>query len=174
MHERLKYLREKLIEVGAVKYGDFVLSSGKKSNIYIDIKLACTYPEILDLIAELMKDSVGDVEKISCIELGAVPLAVAVSLKTGLPLSIFRKRRKDYGTGDDLIGEIKPGEKICVIEDVTTTGNSVISVIERVAERGGEVKEVIVVVDREEGAEKRIKSLNVEFKPLLIKSQLMR
>ena len=121
-----------------------------------------------------MKNSVGDVEKISCIELGAVPLAVAVSLKTGLPLSIFRKRKKDYGVGEDLIGEIKPGERICVVEDVTTTGSSVISVIERVAERGGEVKEVIVVVDREEGAEKRIKSLNVEFKPLLIKSQLMR
>ncbi len=173
MHERLEYLKKKLIETGAVKYGDFILSSGKKSNIYIDIKLASTFPEILNLISNLMADSIGKVDRISCIELGAVPLAVAVSLKAELPVAIFRKIRKEYGTGGDLIGEIRSGEKICVIEDVTTTGKSVISVIDRVRKAGGDVTEVIVAVDREEGAEEIIESLNIEFKPILRKSDLM-
>ncbi len=174
MHERIEYLKNKLIESGAVKFGEFILSSGKKSNMYIDIKRASMDPEILDLISDLMADSIGEVEKLSCIELGAVPLATAVSLKTKLPLTVFRKMKKGYGTGDDLIGEIGSGERVCVIEDVTTTGKSVMSVIERVRRAGGSVREVLVAVDREEGAEKRIKSHGIEFKPILKKSDLLR
>ncbi len=143
-------LIRRLIEVKALKFGDFVLSSGQRSNVYVDIKHACTFPDILSLIAKLMKEKLDGVEfdKIACIELGGVPLAVALSLEVNKPYVIFRKRKKDYGITDDCIGEIEEGERFVVVEDVTTTGSSALSVVERVEERGGRVVKILCVVDR--------------------------
>lgn len=140
----------RLKEVGAVKFGEFTLSSGQRSNVYVDIKHACTYPDVLKLITELMAEKVKDLEfdKIACIELGGVPLAVALSMKIGKPLVIFRKRRKDYGIKDDCIGIIEEGEGFVVVEDVTTTGRSALSVVERVEKRGGNVVAILSVVNR--------------------------
>ncbi len=143
-------LIRRLKEVGAVKFGEFVLSSGQRSNVYVDVKLACTYPDILKLITELMVEKVKDIEfeRIACVELGGVPLAVSLSLRMGKPFVIFRKRRKDYGTREDCIGTVKPNERFLVVEDVTTTGRSALSVVERVEERGGRVLAVLAVVNR--------------------------
>ncbi|NOY11645.1 MAG: orotate phosphoribosyltransferase [Archaeoglobi archaeon] len=145
-------LLEMLKDAGAIKFGDFVLSSGKRSRVYIDVKQAITKPEVLEAIASQMAEKLRNIEfdRIACIELGGVPIAVALSLKTGKELVIFRKKRKEYGTGDDRIGEIRRGERVVVVEDVITTGKSARSVIERVEELGGEVKAVVAVVDREE------------------------
>ncbi|RLI84486.1 MAG: orotate phosphoribosyltransferase [Archaeoglobales archaeon] len=150
-----------LIEVGALKFGEFTLSSGKKSNVYIDIKHACTYPHVLKTISEIMSKIVKslDFDKIACIELGGVPLAVALSLRVEKPLVIFRKEKKGYGIEDDCIGDVKSGERFVVVEDVTTTGRSALSVVRRVEERGGKVVAVLTVVDREEGAKEKIKNL---------------
>ncbi len=145
-------LAEMLKGVGAVKHGDFVLSSGKKSSIYIDIKHAATKAEILDLISEEMEKLVRKLEydKIACIELGGVPIAVALSLKTKKDLVIFRKERKDYGVEGDKIGEINEGERFLVVEDVITTGRSVRRVVERIERSGGVVAGIVAVVDRQE------------------------
>ena len=143
-------LAEMLKNVGAVKFGEFILSSGQKSNVYVDIKLACTYPEILDKIVEEMerKVKVLEFDRIACIELGGVPLAVALSLRLRKPYVIFRKRRKEYGTKDELVGNIVAGEKVLVVEDVTTTGSSAMSVVERVETKGGKVVAILTVVNR--------------------------
>lgn len=144
-------LAEMLIKVGALKFGDFVLSSGKRSNVYVDIKLASTYPEILETISEEISKRLNfDFDKIACVELGGVPTAVAVSLKVRKPLVIFRKQKKDYGVGEDRIGFVGKGEKFVLIEDVITTGRSARSVIERIEKSGGKVLKVFAVVDREE------------------------
>lgn len=145
-------LTKKLLEIGALKFGDFTLSSGRKSSVYVDIKIAATQPEILEDIANAMVEKLMKYEfdKIACIELGGVPIAVTVSLKMRKPLVIFRKERKSYGLGGDTIGELKKGEKVVIVEDVVTTGRSALSVAERVKERGGEVVTIIAVVDREE------------------------
>ncbi|MCS7143467.1 MAG: orotate phosphoribosyltransferase [Archaeoglobaceae archaeon] len=161
-------LVRRLIEVGALKFGDFILSSGKRSNVYVDIKLAITYPDILEMIAEGIAEILKryEFERVACIELGGVPIATAVSLKTRKPLVIFRKEQKSYGLGGDLIGEIKEGEKIVVIEDVITTGKSALSVAERVRKRGGKVATVVAVVDREESG--------MEFESVLKLSDLIK
>ncbi|AIY90972.1 orotate phosphoribosyltransferase [Geoglobus acetivorans] len=141
-----------LVDSGAIKYGEFVLSSGKKSSVYIDIKLAVTNPEILETVAGMMAEKLKsvDFDRIACIELGGVPLAVALSLKTKKPLVIFRKKKKEYGTQEEFIGDIDRGDRIVVVEDVITTGKSAKSVVERVEKAGGKVVRVIAVVDREE------------------------
>lgn len=148
----MSQLLEMLIASGAIKRGEFVLSSGKKSSIYIDIKHAVTDPSILRKIADGMAEKLEGIEfdRIACIELGGVPIAVALSLRMSKPLVIFRKSRKDYGVQGDRIGEIKRGERIVVVEDVITTGKSAKSIVERVEKSGGEVVAVVAVVDREE------------------------
>jgi len=139
-------LIKRMIEAGSLKFGEFVLSSGRKSDYYIDIKQASSHPDILKMIAEMIeiktKEKSLEYEKIACVELGGVPLAVSLSLKTGKPYLIFRKVKKDYGVKSDMIGDLEEGDKILVIEDVTTTGSSAHSVVERVQEKGGEVKAV--------------------------------
>ena len=157
----VKKLIQRFKEIGALRFGEFTLSSGKKSRVYVDVKYACTFPDVLQEIADQMADKLKDLDfdRIACVELGGVPLAVALSLKTGKPCVIFRKARKDYGIESDAVGEIRNGENVVVVEDVTTTGISAASVVERVERRGGKVVAVLTVVDRQEGAEKRLKNL---------------
>jgi orotate phosphoribosyltransferase len=148
-------------EVGALRFGDFILSSGKKSSVYVDVKHACTFPDILEEIANQMTQKLrgSEFDRIACVELGGVPLAVALSLKTGKPYVIFRKARKDYGVESDSVGEVNAGERVVVVEDVTTTGSSAASVVERVEKRGGRVIAVLTVVDRMEGAGQKLENL---------------
>ena len=145
-------LVRRMIEVGALKFGDFVLSSGKRSRVYVDVKLASTFPDILEMIAEKMAAKLKglDFDRIACVELGGVPIAVALSLKLKKPLIIFRKERKEYGVKGDRIGEVKRGERVVVVEDVITTGSSALSAARRVEESGAVVAGIIAVVDREE------------------------
>lgn len=145
-------LVRRMIEVGALKFGDFVLSSGKRSRVYVDVKLASTFPDILEMIAEKMAAKLKglDFDRIACVELGGVPIAVALSLKLKKPLIIFRKEKKEYGVKGDRIGEVKRGERVVVVEDVITTGSSALSAARRVEESGAVVAGIIAVVDREE------------------------
>ncbi len=145
-------LIRRMIEVGALKFGDFVLSSGKRSRVYVDVKLASTFPDILEMISEGMAEKLKDLDfdRIACVELGGVPIAVALSLKMKKPLVIFRKEKKDYGVKGDRIGEVKRGERVVVVEDVITTGKSALSAARRVEESGAGVAAIIAVVDREE------------------------
>lgn len=169
-------LAEKLKKVGAIKFGDFVLSSGKRSNFYIDIKSAACEPGILELISREIKERIElhgiSFDKIACVELGGVPLAVSLSILTGKPYVIFRKQKKDYGTEGDLVGRISEGERVLVVEDVTTTGFSAYSAVKRVENHGGSVVALVSVVDRNEGAEELFSERGVTFIPLLTKKEL--
>jgi orotate phosphoribosyltransferase len=160
---------------GAVRYGNFTLTSGKKTKYYIDIKKASTDPKTLKLIARqaAIKIEDMDVSTVAGIELGSVPLATAVSMETELPLLIVRKATKDYGTKSRFVGEIKPKDKIVMLEDVTTTGGSVRDAIKIVREVGASVKHIISVVDREEGAKEKMKEEGAELFPLVSASDLL-
>ncbi|MEW6070896.1 MAG: orotate phosphoribosyltransferase [Candidatus Thermoplasmatota archaeon] len=168
-------LKEMLKECGVIKFGKFKLTSGKESNYYIDIKVASLQPKILSKIAEeLASKLTGEEEKIACIELGAVPIATAVALRTEIPFVILRKELREHGTGKRIEGEVKEGERVVVIEDVATTGNSILKVVNAVRERGAVVERAIVVVDREEGAESLLKENNVKLISLVKVSELLK
>ena len=143
---------------GAIKYGKFKLSNGSLTDYYIDKYVFETQPEVLEAIATeiaAMLDG-GDVDVIAGPELGAVPLVTAVSLKTGLPAAFIRKGEKHHGTQARVEGEIRKGQRVAVIEDVTTTGATILETTELVEELGGHADRLIVVVDRNEGAVDRI------------------
>lgn len=167
-------LKESLIECGAIKFGKFVLTSGKESDYYVDIKLASTNPIVLKEIAEEMSKLIAEdhVEILAGMELGAVPLAVALSLETKIPYVIVRKEKPTHGTGKQIVGKVTPGQDALIVEDVATTGGSVVKALRVLREEGLNVKKVLVVVDREEGAEVSLKDENIELVPLVKASDL--
>ena len=169
-------LLDDLIESKAVSFGDFTLTSGKKSKYYVNIKKASSDPGILRSITEKFSGFGIAADKVAGVELGAVPLIVAYSLKKDIPFVIIRKSGRHHGTRSRFEGDINPGEKILILEDVITSGGSVISAIDAVEEAGAEVIKVLAVVDREEGGtdpvNKRV-SMNalVTARDLLIRSE---
>jgi len=164
---------------GAVKFGDFTLASGRKSPYYVDIKCASTNPNVLEYIQKEMAtvintSDLGDVDAVAGVELGGVPLATAVSLYTKLPLIIIRKSSKGYGTGGKIVGELKEGMTVVLIEDVTTTGGSVMDAIKEIRQHNGIVTHVITVVDRCEGAYENLKGIDVELRALVKTSDFIK
>ena len=144
-------LKDMLKELKVVQTGEFILASGKKSNYFVNIKRASTSPKVLREIGKAMAPYVGDA-KIAGMALGAVPLAVAVALETNQPFVMVRKEPKDHGTKDLIEGDVSPGDKFVVVEDVATTGGSTLKVVNALRAKGANVIRAIVVVDREEGA----------------------
>lgn len=163
-----------LKECGAIQFGRFVLTSGAISDYYIDIKKASTNPKILKKIAEMMAEYVDGHDVIAGMELGAVPLAVALSLETGLPYVIVRKEKKEHGTGKQIEGGDVKNRRVIVVEDVTTSGGSVVKAIKTLREHQALVDEVIVVVDRESGAEEKLMKMDVNLIPLISVSDILK
>ena len=166
-------LKQFLKECGAFKTGEFTLTSGKKSNFYVDIKQASTNPKILAEIAREMKSLIKDESRIAGMELGAVPLAVAVSLESGLPYVIIRKRERSHGTGKLIEGNMKSGERILLVEDVTTSGSSLVKAVEIIRQAKGVVDRALVVVDREEGASELLAKSGITLVPLVRVSEML-
>lgn len=151
-----------LRDLKVVQTGDFTLASGRKSNYFVNIKRASTDPRVLREIALAMAPHVGG-RKIAGMALGAVPLAVAVSLETGRPYVMVRKSAKDHGVGDQIEGDVESGDEFVVVEDVATTGGSTLRVVDALREKGATVSMAIVVVDREEGATELLSQNGVEL-----------
>ena len=161
-----------LLEAGAVRFGDFTLASGEKSDVYIDVKKAWTDPVRLDVLARALAGRVGPTDRLGGMELGAVPLVVAVALRTGHSFVVLRKAPKEHGTRQAFEGEISPGLRVLLIEDVTTTGGSTLRSVEIVRGAGGVVDRVLVVVDREVGATAHLAAAGVRLEPLVTLSEL--
>jgi len=155
-------LKEMLKELKVVQTGEFILASGKKSNYFVNIKRASTSPRVLREIGKAMAPYVGDA-KIAGMALGAVPLAVAVALETNQPFVMVRKEPKDHGTKELIEGEVTPGDKFVVVEDVATTGGSTLRVVNALRAKGANVIRAIVVVDREEGATQLLTEHGIEL-----------
>jgi orotate phosphoribosyltransferase len=161
-----------LKSVQVVQYGDFVLSSGKKSNYYVNVKRASSDPKILREMAKAISSHVGH-EKLAGMALGAVPLVVAVALQTDRLYVIVRKDQKEHGTMDKIEGDVRPGEEFIVIEDVATTGASALRVVEALRAKGATAKKVVTVVDREEGAGPFLEGKGVEMISLFKAKELV-
>jgi orotate phosphoribosyltransferase len=167
-------LIQELKEVGAIKFGRFVLTSGAISDYYIDIKKASTDPKTLKHIAEEMSHFTKGYDLLAGMELGAVPLVVALALETNIPYVIIRKEKREHGTGKQIEGGDVKGKNVLLVEDVTTSGGSVVKSIQILRENHAEVDKVLTVVDREAGATDILKKLNVDFIPLVTVSEILK
>ena len=123
----------------------------------------------LSTISSLITDQIknDEIDKVAGPALGAVPIATAVSLESKLPLLMIRKEKKGYGTSKLIEGELLEGDNVIVVEDVSTTGGSLLKAIKAIQENGGNVKRAFVVVDRQEGAIEEFEKEGITLEPLI-------
>ena len=179
MREKLK----KLILERALKVSDkpvFKLSSGKLSTYYIDLRTITLDPEGGYIIGNIIYEKIKNTEAtaIGGLTLGADPIAYSPSLiayldKKRLKPFVVRKEPKKYGTGKQIEGNIKEGEKVFIVDDVITTGGSALKAVKVAKENGLKVLGVIAIVDREEGGADNIKKEGLEFYPIFKISELL-
>jgi len=168
IHELADTVRE-----AALLTGEFILSSGRKSNYYLDKYRIETQPAILDVVADGLKEKIpADAELLAGPELGAIPLVTAVGLKTGLPFLMVRKKAKDYGTKKVVEGIYRKGQKVVLIEDVLTTGTQAVTAADSLRELGLDILKIVCVIDREEGARETVEGAGYVFDPLLTRTMM--
>jgi uridine monophosphate synthetase len=149
-----------LADIGAIRFGEFTLASGKKSPIYVDLRLLASHPPALRQVAgayaDLLRAEVGAGEpgtrtRLAAIPYAALPIGTAVALELDLPLIYPRKEVKHHGTSRQIEGEYEAGDRAVVLDDLITTGGSKLAAIEPLEEAGLEVRDVVVLIDREQG-----------------------
>jgi orotate phosphoribosyltransferase len=170
--DRARFLAS-LKAAGALQFGTFTLASGRTSPYYVDIKRAVTRPDLLRMIAEGMAPFVREAERIAGVELGAVPIAAAVSLATGKPYIMVRKASKEHGTKHEFEGELNRGDHVLFVEDVVTTGGTLRAAIERLRGHGAVIDDCVCVVDREEGGKMLLAEISVRLHALLSAKDLL-
>ncbi len=167
----------RLIRAHAYLEGDFLLRSGRRSRYYLDKYRFETRPELLAPLGERIAATVRAEEpsavRLAGPELGAVALAAAASLASGLPFLIVRKASKGYGTDRLLEGVAESGELVCLVEDVVTSGGAAAAAVEALRAGGLECRTAVCVVDREEGGADALASLGVRLVPLFLARQLI-
>jgi orotate phosphoribosyltransferase len=157
--------------------GDFVLRSGRRSRYYLDKYRFETRPDLLaalgERIAATAAEHTPEATLLAGPELGAVALAAAGSLASGLPFLIVRKAAKDYGTSNRVEGVYERGECVCVVEDVVTSGGALLEAVDALREAGLTVRTAICVVDREEGGADTLAGADVQLWPIFRASDLL-
>jgi len=141
-----------------IKFGDFTLASGKKSSYYIDLRLVASFPHIFrkmtknlqKLISE--KTGLDNFDSLVAVPTGGLVIGSALAIETVKPLIYVRDKPKDYGTTKSIEGKIYSGMKVVLIDDVITTGNSVINAIKQLKDAGLSISDVYVIINRLEGA----------------------
>jgi orotate phosphoribosyltransferase len=164
----------RFVKEHAVMHGEFKLASGLISDYYIDGKQIVSQPDGLRLVAGAIRDELADfhVDAIGGLEIGAIYIATAVSLAsldwpTPIPLFTVRKATKEHGSRKKVEGVIPKGGTVAVVDDVVTTGGSVLQAIEAIRAEGCEVAVAMTIVDRCSGAAEALTDLGVPYRPLL-------
>jgi orotate phosphoribosyltransferase len=157
--------------------GDFVLRSGRRSSYYLDKYRFETQPDLLrrlgERIAAAVKAHEPEADLLAGPELGAVALAAAASLESGLPFLIVRKETKEHGTANRLEGVYEPGQCVCLIEDVVTSGEAAVQAVEALREAALIVRTAVCVVDREEGGVDALARQAVRLWPIFRASEVL-
>jgi orotate phosphoribosyltransferase len=157
--------------------GDFLLRSGKRSRYYLDKYRFETRPELLrpigERIAATVREHASDATRLAAPELGAVALAAAASLDSGLPFLIVRKEAKEYGTANRIEGPYEEGECVCLVEDVVTSGGALLDSVAALRDAGLVVHTAVCVVDREEGGADALARHAIRLRPLFTAGELL-
>jgi len=172
--ESAKKIREIAYGVGALLQGEFTLASGRKSNRYFEGKKITLQPEgayqvgkaIFNELAEMDIDAVGGLAT------GAYPIATSVAMVShleGKPISAFvvREEQKDHGARRLIEGHLRDGSRVVIVDDVITSGGSIVKAIKAVEERNCQVVKVITLVDRHEGGVEKLRGMGYTFQAIL-------
>lgn len=155
----------KLYEIEAIKFGSFTLKSGVISPVYIDMRQIIGYPKLLQAIAMMIweKTKHTATDLICGVPYTALPIATCLSLQYDKPMLIVRKEAKTYGTKKMVEGNYQLNQTCLVIEDVVTTGSSILTVLEELKIVGLQIPYVAAFLDREQGARETLEKAGCEF-----------
>jgi len=147
-----------LIDIEAVKFGEFKLKSGIISPIYIDLRVIVSYPQLLKNIAQALMELADSIvyDSIAGIPYTALPIATAYSLESGKPMIYARKEKKEYGTAQQIEGIWKKGDTVLIIDDLITDGASKSETFELFESAGLIVNDIVILIDREQGGKENI------------------
>ncbi|MCS5528862.1 MAG: orotate phosphoribosyltransferase [Nitrosopumilus sp.] len=156
-----------------IKFGDFTLASGKSSSYYVDLRLVPSYPHEFRMMVKYLENQITDdigldnFESIVSVPTGGLVIASALAIETVKPLIYVRSKPKNYGTSKSVEGKIHDGMKVVMIDDVATTGGSVVNAIKSLTDVNIPVKDAYVIVDRMEGANEALAELEVKMHSIL-------
>jgi len=166
----VKDLARSLVKTQALKFGVFTLTSGKMSSYYIDLRLVPSYPsifkKIINMFSRVIVEDVGlsNFDLICGIPTSGLVFASAVAFSLEKPLIYVRKEARGHGTQKNVEGLLKPGQRVLLIDDLITTGSSLVTAKEAVTSEGGEISDTVVLVDREEGGIQKLKELGINVR----------
>lgn len=172
---QLRALADGLLAAGCIKFGQFTLKSGLISPIYIDLRRIITHPKLLAQVGAAYLPLLKDLQfaRLAGLPYAAIPIATAISLAGDYPLIYPRKEVKTYGTKAEIEGEYQAGETVVVIDDLATTGGSKFEAIEKLTAAGLQVRDVVVLVDRESGAKQSLAEAGFNLLAVLTISELL-
>lgn len=152
-----------------IKFGEFTLASGKKSSYYVDLRLVPSYPHqfrtMIKYLQNNIVESIGlnSFDSLVSVPTGGLIIASALAIEIVKPLIYVRSKPKDYGTSKSVEGQIYEGMKVVMIDDVATTGGSVVNAIKSLKEANITIEDAYVIVNRMEGADEALKELGVKL-----------
>ncbi len=168
-------LYAKLFDVGCIKFGEFKLKSGIMSPVYVDFRILVSHPDVLKMIGEKMVEMVEPLkfDRIAGLPYAGLPIAVAMSIEGNMPMIYPRKEAKDYGTAKMIEGKFQEGERVLIVDDVITDGGAKVDAIGPLARAGLQVKDVAIILDREQGGAEILAKMGYKLHSLMTLSQAL-
>ncbi|XP_011314992.1 uridine 5'-monophosphate synthase [Fopius arisanus] len=176
MEKQLKELAIRLYEIDAVKFGDFITKVGLKTPVYVDLRVLISYPKILKQISNILWGLTADVDNVNQIcgvPYTALPIASIISAEWDIPMVIRRKEAKAYGTKKMIEGNFKHGDTCVIIEDVVTSGSSILETVRDLKNEGLQITQTLVILDRQQGGRKNIEKSGIKMQSLYTLTQLL-
>ncbi len=164
-----------LFDIGAIQFGDFLLHSGQRSPVYLDLRLLVSFPATLRQVAQAYAQILQPLsfDLLAAYPYAALPIGTAIALEMNVPLIYPRKEIKTYGTGKRIEGRWQAGQRAVLIEDLVTSGDSILQAIETLHAAGLLVRDVVVLIDREQGGRAALQARGCELHAIMTLTQVM-